>query len=131
MRHTQEKLFDILNSGKYARAGLLGIVLTAFAVTVYPSMLKISEYDYQSEILPERTSKLRKDLFTEDQEATDQKRKQIVGEIPAIYDYDDTLTDRLSGNIRKAFDDMRVLLDAKQEDIQEIPKQEGIEKKHP
>jgi len=137
MPNSQKKIFDFLNSGNNIRWCLLSVVLLAFAITVYPSMLKISEYNYQPGDIAKADVKAPKDIFIEDQETTEEKRKQAVRDVLTIYDYDDTLIIRLTEDIQKAFDNVRKVYEtihAEEEELapatqEPLPWQRIIEKK--
>lgn len=126
-----------LNSGDNIRWCLLSAVLLAFAITVYPSMLKISEYNYQAGDISKADVKAPKDIFIEDREATEEKRKQAIRDVMTLYDYDDLLIGRLTENIQKAFDTVRKVyenIQAEEEELapttqESLPWQRIVEKK--
>ncbi|MBA3030383.1 MAG: HDIG domain-containing protein [Desulfobacteraceae bacterium] len=104
-----ESITSLLNDSVYVKFGLLFVVATIFTLILYPSLLTI-ERTYAIGDVAENTIKASFEVFIEDEEATELKKKSAVQDVITVYDHHSNLKRILVENINEAFDHMRFLI---------------------
>jgi len=108
LEKTGIRLQQFFSDSYYLRWVVLICIAVIFTFTLYPSLITIRQTYLLGDIV-DRDIKAQKDFFIEDKEATQAKQWLAVEEILTIYDFDTTLSMKLSENIKVAFADIRTI----------------------
>ncbi len=100
--------FETANKSAHLRwITLLGTTVL-IAILLFPSLWRTTPNYYVGDVAM-KDIKSPKDLLVEDKEATQEKREEVARSVLTIYDFDDTLSSKLSARITKAFKHVREL----------------------
>ncbi len=88
---------------------LLGFMAVFFSVALYPGII-VKERSYKIGDIADKDIKAQKDFLIEDNAATEARRKDAMESIVTVYDYDASLFQEISANVRDAFAKARLLV---------------------
>ncbi|MBW2099978.1 MAG: hypothetical protein JRG68_04315, partial [Deltaproteobacteria bacterium] len=92
------------STNRYVFWSLLIGITVIFTIILCPNLV-IKRYSYNIGDIVERDIKAPKDFFIENQDATQQSRRQAVETVLTVYDHDTILAHTLSRRIDEAFTD--------------------------
>ncbi len=104
-------LGELFGASNYVRWGILISVSIIFTILLYPNLV-IKEQTYRVGDVARGNIKATKDFLLEDKESTEAKRGQAVEKVLTVYDYDETLVDKINQQVKSAFDELRTVIDA-------------------
>ena len=113
----------ILETSYYVRFGLLFAITILFTITLYPNLVS-HEHVYSLGDVAEKDIKTPVELFIEDKDATETSKTDAVNNILTVYDYNSSLTGKITDGVNQAFKDIRYLLDPPK--LSEDPKTENV-----
>ena len=107
---TNKELFSsLLQYGTSIRIGLLFGVTLVFTFILYPSLL-IIEHTYAVGDVAEKNIKATFEVFIEDEEATEEKKKLAAEDVITVYDYNTGLNKTISDKVNAAFSHIQVFV---------------------
>jgi putative nucleotidyltransferase with HDIG domain len=89
---------------------LIGVTII-FTLLLYPNLV-VKKHSYKLGDVAEKNIKATKDFLIEDKDATEANRREAVGKLLTVYDHDVTLSQTISRNVKKAFNDIRTVFKA-------------------
>ena len=92
---------------------LVGITII-FCIILYPGLV-VTNRSYGLGDVADRDIKAPRDFFVEDVDATATKRQQAAEEVLTVYDYDSMLSTRLFLRVRRAFADLRAVIESERQ----------------
>ncbi|MFO7554001.1 MAG: HDIG domain-containing protein [Desulfobacterales bacterium] len=107
---TQISLNRIFENSDSIRWAILIGVTVIFTILLYPNLV-IKKHYYNLGDVATRNIKATKDFLIEDEKATEAGRKLARENVLTVYDHDSTLHVRTSLTIKKAFDDLRAIIE--------------------
>jgi putative nucleotidyltransferase with HDIG domain len=91
---------------------LIGVTII-FTILLYPNLV-IKKHSYKLGDVAEKNIKATKDFLIEDKEATEANRREAVEKLLTVYDHDVTLSQTINQNVKKAFNDIRTVFKAEE-----------------
>ena len=107
---TQLSLNRLIDNSDSVRWALLVAVTIVFTILLYPNLV-IKKYSYKLGDVVTRDIKAAKNFLIEDKDATEAGRKQAVENVLTVYDHDVNISTKTSLKTKKAFDDLRAMLE--------------------
>jgi cyclic-di-AMP phosphodiesterase PgpH len=107
---TQISLNRLIDNSDSVRWALLVAVTIVFTILLYPNLV-IKKHTYKLGDVVTRDIKAAKNFLIEDKDATEAGRKQAVENVLTVYDHDVNISTKTSLKTKKAFDDLRAMLD--------------------
>ncbi len=107
---TQISLNRLIDNSDSVRWALLVAVTIVFTVLLYPNLV-IKKHSYKLGDVVTRDIKAAKNFLIEDKDATEAGRKQAVENVLTVYDHDVNISTKTSLKTKKAFDDLRAMLE--------------------
>ena len=107
---TQLSLNRLIDNSDSVRWALLVAVTIVFTILLYPNLV-IKKYSYKLGDVVTRDIKAAKNFLIEDKDATEAGRKQAVENVLTVYDHDVSISTKTSLKTKKAFDDLRAMLE--------------------
>ena len=107
---TQLSLNRLIDNSDSVRWALLVAVTIVFTILLYPNLV-IKKYSYKLGDVVTRDIKAAKNFLIEDKDATEASRKQAVENVLTVYDHDVNISTKTSLKTKKAFDDLRAMLE--------------------
>ena len=107
---TQISLNKLIDNSDSVRWALLVAVTIVFTILLYPNLV-IKKYSYKLGDVVTRDIKAAKNFLIEDKDATEAGRKQAVENVLTVYDHDVNISTKTSLKTKKAFDDLRAMLE--------------------
>ncbi|MBU1570531.1 MAG: HDIG domain-containing protein [Proteobacteria bacterium] len=106
-----ESVTSFLNSSINLRWWILSGITIAFVLILYITLAPV-KHTYNPGDIADRDIKAPEDFFVEDKEATEMNRKSATSKVPTVYDYDSTLSSKLSARVGTAFKESRDMFQA-------------------
>jgi len=107
---TQISLNRLIDNSDSVRWALLIAVTIVFTILLYPNLV-IKKHSYKLGDVVTRDIKAVKNFLIEDKDATEASRKQAVENVLTVYDHDVNISTKTSLKTKKAFDDLRAMLE--------------------
>jgi len=106
IKKINELVASLLNYNTKFRWFILSGIIITFVLILYHNLAPV-KHTYNPGDIADKDIKAPEDFFVEDEDATEMNRKAASSKIPTIYDYDSTLSSKLSERIRTAFRESR------------------------
>jgi putative nucleotidyltransferase with HDIG domain len=95
-------VWESLDSSSLVKWVLLFAISAMFSVMLYPNLV-IKRHIYQFGDIAKKDIKARIDFFVEGKDATEAGRKKAAEEVLTVYDFDTSLAEKMTTNVREAF----------------------------
>ncbi len=109
MKKNTKSIHSRFMAGNSVRWILLGFMAVFFSVALYPGII-VKERSYKIGDIADKDIKAQKDFLIEDDAATEARRKEAMENVVTVYDYDASLFQEISANVREAFAKTRLLV---------------------
>ncbi|MFO7666340.1 MAG: HDIG domain-containing protein [Desulfobacterales bacterium] len=106
IKKTNESVTNFLNSNINLRWWILSVIIVVFILILYSNLAPVN-HNYNPGDIADKDIKAPEDFFVEDEDATEMNRKVASSKVQTVYDYDSTLSSKLSVRIRTAFRESR------------------------
>ncbi|MBU3949280.1 MAG: HDIG domain-containing protein [Proteobacteria bacterium] len=106
LKKIKESIINSFNSNKNIRWWILSCIVIIYALTLYIDFMPINK-TYNLGDIADSDIKAQEDFLVVDKDATEKNRKKVASNVPVVYDFDSTLSTKLTQRVQTAFEDIR------------------------